>query len=48
MKKELDEVLEALGKVLHEQKETIILQRYQIEGLQKKVEELEKKNGELR
>lgn len=44
---ELQEVLEALGKVLHDQKETIALQRYQIKTLQEKIEELEKKHGEL-
>jgi uncharacterized protein YigA (DUF484 family) len=47
MEKELQEVLEALGKVLRDQKETISIQRYQIEGLQNRIAELEKKHGEL-
>ena len=47
MEKELNEVLEALGKVLSDQKNTIALQRYQIESLQQRIEELEKKHGEL-
>ena len=47
MTKELNEVLEALGKVLSDQKETITIQNFQIESLKKRIEELEKKNGEL-
>lgn len=47
MEKELQEVFEALGKVLRDQKEKISLQQWEIEGLRKKIEELEKKNGEL-
>lgn len=47
MEKELQEVLEALGKVLREQKEKIAWQEWEIAGLRRKIEELEKKNGEL-
>lgn len=47
MEKELQEVLEALGKVLHDQKEKIAFQEWEIASLRKKIEELEKKNGEL-
>lgn len=45
MEKELQEVFEALGKVLRDQKEKIAFQEWQIESLKAKVEELEKKNG---
>lgn len=47
MEKELQEVFEALGKVLHDQKEMIELQKWKIASLEAKIEELEKKHGEL-
>ena len=47
MEKELNEVFEALGKVLHDQKEKIAIQEWEIKCLKTKVEELEKEHGKL-